>query len=97
MAVCRNCGAPLEQGVCARCGATQNGSPPVESPESPAISDNIASAMCYVLLLVTGALYAVFVVNPRAARFLAAGFTSVAISDFLQHAHGAVRRIDMMR
>ena len=42
MAVCPHCGAELEGGVCRHC-----------SP-SPAIKDNIASALCYLLLGVTG-------------------------------------------
>ena len=61
-----------------------------------AVGDLVTCPWC-IAPWVAGALYAVFVVNPRAARFLAAGFTSVAISDFLRHAHGAVRRIDMTR
>ena len=39
---------------------------------------------------VAGTLYSLFLMNPRAARIVAAGFTSVAVSDFLQHAHMAV-------
>jgi len=41
---------------------------------------------------VAGTLYSLFAINPRAARLVAAGFTSVAVSDFLQHAYTAVRR-----
>ena len=80
MAVCRNCGAPLEDGVCARCGATQNGSPPVGSPESPAISDNIASALCYVLLLVTGILFLLLEPYKRNRRVRFHAFQSIFVN-----------------
>jgi hypothetical protein len=44
---------------------------------------------------VAGGLYSLFLMKPRAARLVAAGFTSVALSDFLQHAYAAVRRASM--
>jgi len=42
MAVCPNCGATLEGGQCSHC--------------QPAMADNVASALCYVALGVTGTL-----------------------------------------
>ncbi len=42
MAVCPQCGATLNGGPCPRC--------------QPAMADNIASALCYLMLGVTGAL-----------------------------------------
>jgi uncharacterized membrane protein len=50
MAVCPTCGAEIEGGVCSRCSA------PAEHKAAPAIDDNIANALCYLLLGVTGTL-----------------------------------------
>ena len=47
MAVCPTCGDTLEGATCARCA---------RSDASPTIDDNIASALCYLLLGVTGVL-----------------------------------------
>jgi len=52
MMVCPNCGTPLESGSCTKCGPVA-----AERQPGPAIADNIASAMCYLLLLVTGVLF----------------------------------------
>jgi len=43
MAVCSNCGATLDGGHCSHC-------------EAPVIADNVASALCYLLLGITGTL-----------------------------------------
>jgi uncharacterized membrane protein len=51
MAVCPSCGDTLEGAVCARCARSE-----VQQPVPPAIDDNIASALCYLLLGVTGVL-----------------------------------------
>lgn len=51
MAVCPRCGALMEGGACSHCAATE------ERRTSPAIADNIASALCYLLLGVTGTLF----------------------------------------
>jgi hypothetical protein len=56
-----------------------------------AVGDLLTCPWC-IAPWVAGTLYALFVINPRAARLVAAGFTSVTISDFLQHAYGATRR-----
>jgi uncharacterized membrane protein len=50
MSVCPSCGGLLDDGVCRRCATS---APPV----APAIEDNIASALCYLLLGVTGVLF----------------------------------------
>ena len=42
---------------------------------------------------VAGGLYATFLWKPAAARFIAAAATSVAVSDFLQHAYSGTRRL----
>jgi len=49
MAVCPSCGAVMEGVVCSRCSASAE-------RKAPAIEDNIASALCYLLLGVTGTL-----------------------------------------
>lgn len=51
MAVCPTCGDTLEGATCARCIASQ-----AQQPAAPTIDDNIASALCYLLLGVTGVL-----------------------------------------
>ena len=51
MAVCPTCGDTLEGATCARCAASQ-----AQQPATPTIDDNIASALCYLLLGVTGVL-----------------------------------------
>jgi len=48
MAVCPTCGALMDGGSCSRCAATE------QQKTTPAIADNIASALCYLLLGVTG-------------------------------------------
>src|ERR1700687_1236775 len=50
MPVCPSCGGPLDDGVCRRCATSG-------VPAPPAIADNIASALCYLLLGVTGVLF----------------------------------------
>jgi uncharacterized membrane protein len=50
MKVCPICGAAMEGNACSRCSA------PAERKTAPTIDDNIASALCYLLLGVTGTL-----------------------------------------
>ena len=56
-----------------------------------AVGDLLTCPWC-IAPWVAGTLYSLFLIRPRAARIVAAGFTSVAISDLLQHAYGIVRR-----
>jgi uncharacterized membrane protein len=51
MAVCPSCGDTLESATCARCASSE-----APQPAPPTIDDNIASALCYLLLGVTGVL-----------------------------------------
>jgi uncharacterized membrane protein len=51
MAVCPSCGDTLEGAICARCASSE-----AQQPVPPTIDDNIASALCYLLLGVTGVL-----------------------------------------
>jgi uncharacterized membrane protein len=51
MAVCPKCGATLDGGECRHCAPPEPG-----QPSGPVIADNIASALCYFLLGVTGVL-----------------------------------------
>ena len=51
MTVCPSCGETLEGAACARCAGTES-----QPPAPPAIDDNVASALCYLLLGVTGVL-----------------------------------------
>ena len=63
MAFCASCGAPVEGKFCAKCGATMGAAvpPPAATPGAAAtgMTDNAASALCYVLGLVTGILFLV--------------------------------------
>ena len=56
-----------------------------------AVGDLLTCPWC-IAPWVAGTLYSLFLINPRAARVIAAGFTSVAVSDFLQHAYSDARR-----
>ncbi len=56
-----------------------------------AIGDLVTCPWC-IAPWVAGTLYSFFLISPSAARLVSAGFTSVAISDFLQHAYEAARR-----
>jgi uncharacterized membrane protein len=78
MAFCQSCGAPVEGRFCAKCGAaapSQGGAPPAPAgtlpPVAAAMQDNVASALCYVLGLITGIIF--LVMEPysrnRAIRF----------------------------
>src|SRR5215469_5645416 len=59
MPFCANCGASVEGRFCEKCGA------PVGSTAAPAtdpltasgLSDNIAAALCYALLVITGIVF----------------------------------------
>ena len=63
MAFCASCGAPVEGKFCAKCGATMGAAvpPPAATPGGAAtgMTDNAASALCYVLGLITGILFLV--------------------------------------
>jgi hypothetical protein len=57
-----------------------------------AVGDLLTCPWC-IAPWVAGGLYSVFLINPRAARLLAAGATSVAASDFLQHVFASTKRL----
>jgi uncharacterized membrane protein len=74
MPFCATCGAPVEGRFCAKCGsavvsgapgtgATPEAVPPGSMQPPPAVaapmSDNIASALCYVLGFITGIIFLV--------------------------------------
>jgi uncharacterized membrane protein len=74
MAFCASCGAPMEGRFCAKCGAMAGAAAPVPPPAGPAsgpvgaqpapavsagMSDNVASGLCYALLVLTGILFLV--------------------------------------
>jgi len=80
MAFCATCGAPVEGRFCAKCGtplgsvAPAAGAGPAAGTQAAAsagLSDNAASALCYVLGLLTGILF--LVIQPygqnKAVRF----------------------------
>jgi uncharacterized membrane protein len=70
MPFCAACGAPVEGRFCAKCGAPVAGpapppnSPVYQPPPAPMVTnapmaDNVASALCYALGLITGILFLV--------------------------------------
>jgi uncharacterized membrane protein len=75
MAFCPNCGASVEGKFCAKCGSAVGASGPTpgaqpyttpppgaqsySQPQASGLSDNVASALCYVLGLITGILFLV--------------------------------------
>ena len=63
MAFCASCGAPVEGKFCAKCGTPMGAAvpPPSAAPGVAAagMTDNAASALCYVLGLITGILFLV--------------------------------------
>ena len=90
MPFCSNCGSAVEGRFCAKCGtpAGEAAAPPTGSASLPppaagaGLADNLAGALCYLGLLVTGILF--LVLEPynrnRAVRFhaLQAIFLNIA-------------------
>ena len=81
MAFCPNCGASVEGRFCAACGANIGSAPPQDEGTAAAgggsagpsagaqgLTENMASALCYSLTLITGILFLVLApynTNPR--------------------------------
>lgn len=69
MAFCANCGSPVEGRFCAKCGAAQAAAaapagtplPATAAPmaQSAPLAENVASALCYALTVITGVLFLV--------------------------------------
>jgi len=69
MAFCANCGSQVDGRFCAKCGAAINvtgSAAPVAAapqttltPSAAGLTDNVASALCYALGLITGVLFLV--------------------------------------
>lgn len=55
MAVCAKCGFEGQGRYCAQCGAPAGAEPP--AIPVPALDENIVSALCYLLLVLTGVLF----------------------------------------
>jgi len=61
MAFCASCGSQMEGTFCAKCGSSAGGAAP-SGPTiqaSGGLADNVASALCYILGLITGILFLV--------------------------------------
>jgi uncharacterized membrane protein len=66
MPFCPNCGAPVEGRFCAKCGtptedagAGRGAAPPPQGPAAGGLTENAASALCYLLGFITGILFLV--------------------------------------
>ena len=63
MPFCATCGAPVEGRFCAKCGSAVVGGPTTAAgsgvPAAGGLSDNAASALCYVLTFITGIIFLV--------------------------------------
>jgi uncharacterized membrane protein len=64
MPYCQSCGAAVEGNFCTKCGtplgSTVSNPAPASAAAQPAgLSENVASALCYVLGLITGILFLV--------------------------------------
>jgi uncharacterized membrane protein len=63
MAFCATCGSPVEGEFCAKCGGKVGAAPSAASDPtvqaSGAMADNVASALCYLLGLITGIIFLV--------------------------------------
>jgi len=65
MPFCPSCGASVEGRFCAKCGTAVGAATPASAgpgappPASAGLTDNMASALCYVLGLITGILFLV--------------------------------------
>ena len=93
MPFCATCGAPVEGRFCAKCGsAVAEGAPPAgaappppgpgpqPAPAAAGMTDNVASALCYVLGFITGIVFLVLAPynQNKAVRFHA--FQSIFLS-----------------
>ncbi len=62
MPFCSSCGTQTEGRFCPSCGSPVGTADPAPAPSGPAaggMTDNVASALCYVLGLITGILFLV--------------------------------------
>jgi len=73
MTFCRNCGAPVEGQFCGKCGASMAAPtggapgpapggqvpPPPPPPATSGLTDNVASALCYLAGFITGIIFLV--------------------------------------
>src|ERR1700704_3330868 len=68
MAFCATCGAQVEGRFCAKCGSSVAAGAPAPNPmagpaysgpDTSAMADNVAGALCYALGLITGILFLV--------------------------------------
>ena len=90
MPFCPSCGSQVEGNFCAKCGSRVGAAAAAPGPAAPAngpaiqatsvMADNVASALCYVLGLVTGIIFLVLAPYSRnpAIRFHA--FQSIFLS-----------------
>lgn len=61
MAFCATCGSPVEGQFCAKCGSQVGAAPSASSgpgmQASAAMENNVASALCYLVGLITGVIF----------------------------------------
>uniref|UniRef100_Q01ST3 Zinc-ribbon domain-containing protein n=1 Tax=Solibacter usitatus (strain Ellin6076) TaxID=234267 RepID=Q01ST3_SOLUE len=90
MPFCASCGSQVDGSFCAKCGARAGTAVPASGPavQAAPLADNVASALCYVLGLITGIIFLVLAPynkNPKVrfhafqSIFLHAGCIALAI------------------
>jgi uncharacterized membrane protein len=89
MAFCPNCGSQVDGRFCAKCGAAVGGVGSVGSEAGPApvqsapmaapagLTDNVASALCYAVGLITGILFLVLAPYNRNPKIRFHAFQSI--------------------
>jgi uncharacterized membrane protein len=63
MPFCASCGSPVDGSFCVKCGSRVGAAMPASGPraqQASVLADNVASALCYVLGLITGIVFLVF-------------------------------------
>ncbi len=86
MAFCASCGAQMEGKFCGKCGASVDaasapgGAAPQPTPAATGMTDNAASALCYVLGLITGILFLVLAPYNQNKKIRFHAFQSIFLS-----------------
>jgi uncharacterized membrane protein len=83
MAFCSSCGTPVEGRFCAKCGtAVDAGAAPAGPvrPGAAGLTDNVASALCYVPVFITGIIFLVLAPYNQNRKIRFHAFQSIFLS-----------------